>query len=166
MITREKLIEWEHCYNDEDFENICSIIFKNKTELSVKELLNIPDAIFNKTADKLWVITRDGVLPEKLLHYIAVYCAEKALPIFEKKYPNDNRPRDAIAVKKKWLLNEATDAELCAASAAARDASATWVAGAVGAAWAAARAATSDAALFYEELYDYIKEILNEHEQA
>ena len=58
-------------------------------------------------------------------------CAEHVLPIFEKQYPDDKRPRSAIETARKFALGTATQDELDAA----------W-----GAAWAAARAAAWAAA--------------------
>ena len=63
---------------------------------------------------------------------LAIYAAEKVLHIFEKKYPNDKRPREAIEAAKKVLFKDTKKNR-----DAARDA-----AGAAGAAaWAAAGAA-------------------------
>ena len=138
MITRERLIEWEHCYSDSDFENICGIIFKEKKELTAKEFLQLPVEIFNKTEDIFWVIFREGLCDDSILHQIAIWCAEKVLPLYESVYPHNTHPRNALMVKKMWLIGKATDAELDAARAAA------WAA-----AWdarAAARAAAAEAA--------------------
>ena len=86
---------------------------------------------------------------DKTLHEFACWCAEQVLPIFEKEYPDDNRPRLAIEAKRKWLKKEISDDELDAAWAAAWatawDAKDAWAA-ARAAAWAAARAAACDAA--------------------
>ena len=53
-------------------------------------------------------------------------CAEHVLPLFERIQPTDPRPREAIAVARRYANGEATRKELAAAGAAA---------------WAAARAA-------------------------
>jgi hypothetical protein len=90
--------------------------------------------------DLFWLVLRPEFIPEKQLHEIGIWCFERiAQPIWEKYYPNDNRPQEAIRIKKLWLKNKATDEELAAARAAAGEA-----AGA--AAWAAARAAAGAAA--------------------
>lgn len=53
-------------------------------------------------------------------------CAERALPYFEKKYSEDNRPRKAIEAGRAWVLGELemtqTRKAAFAAHAAARDA--------------------------------------------
>ena len=44
-------------------------------------------------------------LPKEVYIKTAIYCAELVLPLFEKKYPKDARPRKAIQVAKNWLKN-------------------------------------------------------------
>lgn len=39
----------------------------------------------------------------KTLAVWAIDCAERVLPYFEKKYPKDNRPRNAIKTLKTWI---------------------------------------------------------------
>ena len=76
---------------------------------------------------------------ERTARLFACDCAERVLPIYERDYPGDMRPRDAIAVARRFANGEATSRELCAAEAAAGDA-------ARAAAWDAAWAAAGDAA--------------------
>ncbi len=80
---------------------------------------------------------------EKTQRLFAADCAEHVLHVFEKKYPDDKRPRTAIGVVRKFTRGQATGEELDAARVAAWDAvgGAAWVA-----ARAAARAAAWDAA--------------------
>ena len=80
---------------------------------------------------------------DKTARLFACYCARDTLPIFEKKYPNDNRPRVAIETAERYANGEATIEELNAASDAANAAASAAVRAA---AWAAARDAASDAA--------------------
>jgi hypothetical protein len=107
-----------------------------------------------KMADKLILqYLKDGILPDHFYEYsklddrklrlFACDCAERVLPIFEKQYPDDKRPRQAIDTARKFANGDATQEELAAAWAAA------WAAarGAAGdAAWAAAWGAAGDAA--------------------
>ena len=80
---------------------------------------------------------------EKSARLFAADCAEYVLHLFEKRHPNDNRPRAAIQAARdfadgkinKEQLATARDAAWAAARAAARDA-----------AWAAARDAEREAA--------------------
>ena len=69
-------------------------------------------------------------------------CADRVLPIFEKRVPNDTRPREAIAVAREFAEGRAKKERLVTASDTAwLAASATaWDAGRA-AAWAAGRAA-------------------------
>lgn len=82
-----------------------------------------------------------ALLPEREQRLIAADYAEAVLPIYEREYPDDDRPRRAILVARRYALGLATaDADLAAAWAAAgaaRDA-------AYAAARAAARAAAQD----------------------
>jgi len=39
----------------------------------------------------------------KTLAIWAIYCAERVLPYFEKKYPKDHRPRNAIKTLQTWI---------------------------------------------------------------
>jgi hypothetical protein len=48
----------------------------------------------------------DGLLRvtgHKILAVWAIDCAERVLPHFEEKYPDDHRPRTAIGTLKKWI---------------------------------------------------------------
>ena len=130
---------------------------KSLTPLEISAL-DIP------AADRLWVLLRPEIIPEKLLHELACQFAEYSLHIFEKKYPDDKRPRLAIEAKRAWIKGEISDEELSIARDAAGDAAwaaraaaraaraaagyAAWAArdAARDAAWDAARAAARDAA--------------------
>jgi hypothetical protein len=118
---------------------------------------------FDSLNDLFWLILREEFISEENLHKIAIYAAKLVLPIFEKEYPDDKRPRQAIKAKEMWLKGKISDGELDiardaawdairnavrdAASAAAGTAARTtaW-ATARAAAWATARAATWTAA--------------------
>ena len=80
---------------------------------------------------------------ERTARLFAADCAEHVLSLFEKRYPDDKRPRETIGVARRFARGEATREELDAARDAAWDAAraAAW-----NAAWAAARAAARDAA--------------------
>jgi hypothetical protein len=106
----------------------------------------------NGLEDTLWGLR--CVLPEqekerdREARLLACDYAENVLPLFEKEYPNDKRPRECIEVARRFANGKVTRAELAAAGDAAwaawadaRDAAwAAW------AAWDAARAAGADAA--------------------
>jgi hypothetical protein len=102
-------------------------------------------------AQQLRFIRKVDTCNDKTARLFACYCARDVLPIFEKKYPDDSRPRTAIETAERYANGEATDEELAAALdaawAAAKDAAmaASWNA-ALDTAWNAARAAARDAA--------------------
>ena len=96
---------------------------------------------------------------ERTARLFACDCAERVLPIFEKAYPADKRPRQCIETARKFANGKATQEQLNAARdaawAAAWDAAgdAAWAAAGAAAraaawdaAWAAAWAAAGDAA--------------------
>ena len=75
-----------------------------------------------------WILTK--LLNTKQNQQLAVFSAQQVLPIFEKKYPTDKRPRLAIEAAKNVLKNDTK-----------KNRAAAWAA--AGAAWAAAWAATA-----------------------
>jgi hypothetical protein len=59
---------------------------------------------------------------ERIARLFACDCAETVLPIFEKQYPKDDRPRKAIGVARLYVNGMATIEETSAADSAARSA--------------------------------------------
>jgi hypothetical protein len=107
-------------------------------------------------ADKLdwanWTIVR--LMTHKQQTQYAVHAAEQVIGIYEKQYPDDNRPRQAIEATKKCIDDPSEEnkraAEAAAWAAGAAEAAeaawaAAWAAGAVEAAGAAAGAAEAAA---------------------
>ena len=95
-------------------------------------------------------ITKRWRWTKKMSVSLAIYAAELVLPIFEKKYPDDKRPREAIEVAKKVFKSDtskngaaakAPQSPKAAAGAAAEPPWATEAAWAAGAAAEAAKAA-------------------------
>jgi len=111
-------------------------------------LLTVLDS--NGLDDALWVLDNTECNP-RLARHFGAWCAEQVLPIFEAAYPNDMRPRNAIAVSRNdaatteeraaaWAATRATrDAAWASAKAAAR--ASAWAS-----AWASARASARAAA--------------------
>ena len=133
------------------------------TPITLLQILDI-----NGLDDALWAL-RACDDAEKFNRLLACDYAEHVLRIFETRYPDDYRPREAIAVSRRYARGEATDAELSAAwyaadsaaeaagyaawyaagyaaGAAARDAAVAARDAARDAAWAAAWYAARDAA--------------------
>jgi hypothetical protein len=110
----------------------------------VVEVCGLDDALW---ALKIVLEKQEG---DRIARVFACDCAERALPIFEKEYPNDKRPRLAIEVARHYASGQATEEQLTAARAAALAAAAEAAAGAAAeaaeaTAWAAAKAAEATA---------------------
>ena len=103
------------------------------TPITLLQILNI-----NGLDDALWAL-RACPDSEKFVRLLACDYAEHVLHIFEAKYPDDYRPREAIAVSRRYARGEATEAELTAAWTAAGHAARN--------AWNAAGDAAGDAAV-------------------
>jgi len=105
----------------------------------------------------LWLVLKENLLDDKHFRLFAADCAEHVLPLFEKEYPNDDRPRLAIQAARDFANGKISKQELDAAGDA-RDAAwaAAWAAAgdAAAAAWAAAR----DAELLWQanKLREYL----------
>lgn len=65
-----------------------------------------------------WLYT--NLMSVKQRRILAIYAAEQVLPIFEKSYPDDNRPRKAIKAVKAVLVLDNADTRRAASNAAAR----------------------------------------------
>ena len=118
-------------------------IGSRKKRWTAMDILDLPESEVS-AEDKIWAVTKAGLIEEEKLHEFACRCAEEAL-----KLVKDPDPRSvaAIEAKRKWLKGEISDEELDAARAAASAAArAAASAAARDAAWAAARAAASAAA--------------------
>ena len=101
-----------------------------------------------------WLFTRLMTKKENLK--IAIFSAEQVLNIFEKKYPNDNRPRNAIEAAKEVLRKnniENREKARYAADADAADAAANAAYYAADAADAAADAYYAANAAYYAAYY-------------
>jgi len=81
--------------------------------------------------DKMWVFVRS--VSTDLKRKFAIEVAESVLHIFEEKYPNDKRPREAIVAAKLFLngklSRKAAAAYAAYAAAAYADAAAAYAAG-------------------------------------
>jgi hypothetical protein len=114
---------------------------------AARECANIREVLATANPDwAIWTYLRPGILTEREQWEFALDCAERALPHFTAWAPNDNRPAEAIRIKRLHLEGKATDAELDAAWAAAGDAARA----AARAAWAARDAAGDDGAAAWD----------------
>ena len=104
-ITPELVLNWYPCYSPEEIIKM----FKGKKFATP---LEICDATHVSLQDKLWVLLREQIIPLPLAQEFACKCVENYLPLFEKQYPKDLRPRKAIKAKRDWLLGKIKDNEL------------------------------------------------------
>jgi hypothetical protein len=135
-VTIDQVMSWQPCISRDEV----AVYFRGRVDLDAREIL----ALHAPVEYRLWAVLRPEMIPESMLWALACDYAEHVLHIYEAAYPGDERPRDAIAMRRAWLRGEADDVALAAAWAAG---DAAWAAGgAAWAAWAAARAAARAAA--------------------
>jgi len=88
-----------------EYSSECSKLFSKKAVVNkfggAKKILQD-----NQNEKVLNFILLGGFIPDKKLHLLACDFAEESLSNFEKKYPDDNRPRRAIEVKRLWIEEE------------------------------------------------------------
>ena len=66
------------------------------------------------------MLTLDSLNADKFISvFLAIGFAEKAIPVWEQKYPEDMRPRRAIEAAKEWLSNPSSAANAAANAAEA-----------------------------------------------
>jgi hypothetical protein len=133
-ITKEWLHEKRACAEGYDW----FIRQRARDEVKVLEHL-IKDEKFDWA---IWLIVR-RMTRKQYLQY-AVFAAEQVIDIFEKKYPNDKRPREAITAARKCIEDD-TQENRAAADAAADAADAAAYADAYAADAAAVAAYAADA---------------------
>ena len=120
---------WHGCKDGNILEYLNANIYEIETRGEVLE----GDGKF--AAQQIRLIRKCEGWNEVNARLFACDCAAHVLPIYEKEYPDDKRPRECIKVARKFAHGKATREEMTAARAAA-----------VAAARAADRAAARDAA--------------------
>ena len=141
-LTMKKLETWRACTVGKEW-------FAGQAETDGKKI--VETLITEKHLDWAnWLVARLLKRADKIRY--AIYAAEQVIDIFERKYPEDKRPRQAIDAAKTYLNNptrankRAAYYAAYAAYAAAADADAAAYAAANAAADAAADAAAAAAA--------------------
>jgi hypothetical protein len=86
----------------------------------------------------LWLLARHGepgfslgatdLERQQSITRFACWCATRCLPIFEKRYPKDKRPRQAIETAQKWAENPTKENRAAAAAVYAAATDATYAA--------------------------------------
>lgn len=133
MLITLGFVMWHAPCEEYSRERVASLLGGGKTLLECLRSDAVP------AKDRIWLATRKGACSERVHRLFACWCADQVLPLFERAYPGDDRPRMAIQVATAYADGEATPDEMAAASAAAMDACDN--SGAGFAASAAARAA-------------------------
>ncbi len=136
-ITKQWLIKKDACIED---------IHWAQKEKDKNSLIILDKLIKQKKYDWAnWLIVRTMKYKQYVAY--AIYAAEQVIDIFEKKHPDDKRPRKAIEAAKKCIKNNTKKNRIAAAAAAAAaDAYADAVAAFASA--AASASASADAAAF------------------
>ena len=107
-LTMKKLETWKACTVGKEW-------FAGQAETDGKKI--VETLIIEKHLDWAnWLIVRLLKRADKIRY--AIYAAEQVVDIFERKYPEDKRPRQAIDAAKTYL-NNPTEANKRAAYAAA-----------------------------------------------
>ena len=126
-VTRQWLNERNACQEGMEFVTEHKLIGLDGKQF-VKELIKL---------DKLdwanWLIVR--VMKRKQYLAYAIYSAEQVIKIYEDKYPEDKRPREAINAAKRVLKKDTKENRAAARDAAGAAGDAAWAAR--DAAWAA-----------------------------
>ena len=117
-VTYEEFLEFDPCWLEgEDGEGWIKVSFDRfGGRMSALDILSL-DGV--REEDKLWSVLREEFIPAPILHEFACVCAEYALTLIDNPDP---RSIKAVEVKRAWMRGEATDGELDAARAAAREA--------------------------------------------
>jgi hypothetical protein len=138
--TIEDLISWNPCYSEARIRSLAGDV----TEFTALDVLAREDI---SAEDRLWVVLRPELIDDRTLRLFACDEAERVLPIYERLYPDDKRPRNAIEVARRFAYCKATREELDAARDAAEYVARSTAWDAAGdAAWDAARYAAGEAA--------------------
>lgn len=116
QVTLQQIRDKQPCPGG--WKKVQSITDDRDEEFCVSEIIKS-----NDIADTLWVLKWViGDEGKVIRRTFAIDCALRALPIFESKYPNDKRPRNAIEAAQLYLNGEITIGELkekCTAAASA-----------------------------------------------
>ena len=111
----------------------------------------------NGQDDCLWALRATVENCDRIARLMACDFAEPALPIYEKSYPNDNRPRVCIETARRFARGEGSQSEMDAAGAAVRAAAKdAW-----GAAWGAGAAGDAARAAQLETIKRYLQPMMS-----
>jgi hypothetical protein len=102
------------------YDHLVAKLGENYGDRTPINLLKILET--NGTADCLWALCATAESCDTVASLMAADFAESVLHIFERDYPNDDRPRKAIAATRAYARGQITAAAAAAAADAAGDA--------------------------------------------
>ena len=124
---------------EDGWKKLLNYLGKTEADDEPLELRTILES--NGVDDTIWAL-RAVEGKDKEIRLFAADCTELVLPIFEKQFPDDDRPRKAIQAARDYANGIISEKELAAAWAADAAGAAEWAARA---AWAAMDAAGATA---------------------
>jgi hypothetical protein len=136
-VTLTTVRKWGPCYDADRLKALAA----GRRRITALEILDLDIP----AQDKLWAVLRNDFFSDGVLRLFACAFAETCIEIFERERADDNRPRNAIDVARRYAHGDATDEERVAAVAAAWDAAVAAAGDARAAAWAAREAAVAAA---------------------
>lgn len=97
--TKQYMKDNSGCYSYSDYEqlNKCSFM-KTESDITLESIVNSEIPL----TDKFWFVCKK-VLSIEQNQQVAISVAEVVLPFFEKRHPNDLRPREAIEAAKQYI---------------------------------------------------------------
>ena len=111
VFTKDYILENRGCYSKSEVEELKCI---NSKTITLKQLFrDLP------IKDFTWWLAKKCDLTLTQKRQLAIDCADFVLPIFEEKYPEDQRPRKAIEAAKEVVKGNAAYAAAAAAADAA-----------------------------------------------
>jgi len=110
IITQKMITKWGPGFNKEGEtfypENLKKLFGKGKTPLEIID--GLPEMII---LEKLWILIRPEIIPEKLQRKLDYDFIEHVMPIWSKRHPNDDRPEIVLKFKQKYLCGNESETE-------------------------------------------------------
>jgi hypothetical protein len=97
--TKDFMLDNCGCYNKNRHETLLSCFINEQDSITLVSIFNSEIPL----KDKYWFLCKILATKEEN-QQIAIRVAEIVLPIFEKRYPDDKRPREAIGAAKAFII--------------------------------------------------------------
>lgn len=97
-LTLEEFSRMDACdhYKKDNFKYAIEL-FNGREKLTLDDILKLDIS----TQDKIWI--SDRIVPRREIAKLQVMWAYRVLPVFEREYPDDYRPRRAIQALETWI---------------------------------------------------------------